>query len=72
MTIERIFPILAVILIGSAAFCVWRGQSDTAFVLGVLGACAFFLGIRFQIKSRLNDQAIDDADERGDEDADDS
>lgn len=72
MKIERIFPILAVILIGFAAFYFWRGQSDTAFVLGVLGACAFFLGIRFQIKSRLKDRTIDQADAPADEDANES
>jgi len=51
---ERLFQILAVVLAGIAAFLLWRGTSDMAFVAAVLGAVSFFLSIRFQVKERLN------------------
>ncbi len=50
---ERIFQILAVILIGVAAYFFWQGNTDRAFVAAVLGAVAFFLSVRFQVKERL-------------------
>ncbi len=50
---ERFFQILAVILIGVAAYFLWRGNSDGTFVAAVLGAVAFFLSIRFQVKEKL-------------------
>lgn len=49
---ERIFQIVAVILAGIAAYFLWKGNSDGAFVSGVLGAVSFFLSIRFQVKER--------------------
>jgi 4-hydroxybenzoate polyprenyltransferase len=50
---ERLFQILAVILIGIAAFFLWRGNSDGLFVSAVLGAVCFFLSVRFQVKQRM-------------------
>ena len=50
---ERLFQILAVILIGVAAFFLWKGNSDWLFVSAVLGAVCFFLSVRFQIKERI-------------------
>jgi hypothetical protein len=50
---ERIFQITAVILIGVAAYFLWRGNTDGVFISAVLGAVAFFLSIRFQVKERL-------------------
>ena len=50
---ERFFQILAVVLAGIAAFFLWRGNAETAFVCAVLGAVSFFLSIRFQVKNRL-------------------
>jgi len=49
---ERIFQILAVILAGVAAFFLWKGNGDGAFVSAVLGAVSFFLSVRFQVKER--------------------
>lgn len=49
---ERIFQILAAILAGIAAFFLWKGNADGAFVSAVLGAVCFFLSIRFQVKER--------------------
>lgn len=50
---ERLFQMLAVIMIGVAAFFLYRGNTDGAFVAAVLGAVSFFLSVRFQVKERL-------------------
>ncbi len=50
---ERLFQTLAVILIGVAAYFLWKGDRDGTFIAAVLGAVAFFLSIRFQVKARL-------------------
>jgi cellobiose-specific phosphotransferase system component IIC len=52
---ERIFQILAVILAGVAAYFLWNGNSENAFVAGVFGAASFFLSLRFQVKERLRE-----------------
>jgi len=50
---ERLFQITAVILIGVAAYFLWKGNTDGTFIAAVLGAVAFFLSVRFQVKGRL-------------------
>ncbi len=50
---ERIFQITAVILIGVAAFFLWKGNNDAMFVSAVIGAVCFFLSVRFQVKERM-------------------
>ena len=50
---ERFFQISAVILAGVAAYFMWQGNADRAFVSAIFGAVSFFLSIRFQIKERL-------------------
>ncbi len=50
---ERIFQIAAVILIGVAAFFLWKGNNDWMFVSAVVGAVCFFLSVRFQVKGRM-------------------
>lgn len=50
---ERLFQITAVILIGVAAYFLWHGNKDGAFIAAVLGAVSFFLSVRFQVKGRL-------------------
>ena len=54
---DRVFQILAVILIGVAAFFLWNGNADAAFASAVFGAVSYFLSIRFQVKARLKLQA---------------
>lgn len=49
---DRVFQIAAVILAGIAAYFLWTGNNDGAFVSAVLGSVAFFLSIRFQVKAR--------------------
>lgn len=46
------FQLSAVVLAGIAAYFLWRGSGDAAFILVVLGAVSFFLGIRFQMRAR--------------------
>jgi hypothetical protein len=53
----RSFQILAVGLIAAAAFFLWRGEMDTAFVTGVLGICSFFLAVRFTFRQRVTERA---------------
>jgi hypothetical protein len=53
---ERIFQIAAVILAGIAAFFMWKGDSDWVFPCAVLSACAFFLSVRFRIKTRIKER----------------
>ena len=52
----RLFQILAAVLIGAAAFFLWRQDYDTAFVTAVLGVCAFFLSVRFAFKPRVDER----------------
>ena len=49
---ERIFQIVAVILAGIAAYFLWAGNNDGAFVSAVLGCVSFFLSVRSQVKER--------------------
>ena len=59
---ERIFQIVAVILAVAAAYFLWNGNNEGAFVSAVLGSVAFFLSIRFQVKerNRQREEAKDD------------
>ena len=52
MKIETVFQILAVVLAGAAAYFLYSGHRDGAFVAAVLGCVAFLLSLRFQVKAR--------------------
>ncbi|MGD9631239.1 MAG: hypothetical protein AB7V18_18535 [Pyrinomonadaceae bacterium] len=52
MKIETVFQFVAVVLAGTAAYFLWTGNKDGAFVSAVLGCLSFFLSIRFQVKAR--------------------
>lgn len=58
---ERVFQIVAVILAGIAAYFLWKGNGDGAFISGVLGAVSFFLSIRFQVKKRNDEREAEEA-----------
>jgi len=47
--LERACTILALSLLIASAMALWRGKTDAAFVLGVLGAVAWFVGFRLQL-----------------------
>lgn len=49
---ERIFQIAAVIIALVAAYFLWVGNTERAFIAGVIGAVCFFLSVRFQVKAR--------------------
>ena len=49
---DRVFQIIAVILGGVAAYFLWSGNNDGAFVSAVLACVSFFINIRFQVKER--------------------
>ncbi len=50
---ERLFQIMAVILIGIAVFFWWNGNFDAMFISAVVGSVCFFLSYRFQVKERM-------------------
>ena len=56
MNWERTFQLLAVAFAGTATFFYWRGNYDAMFVTAVIGAAAFFLSIRMQVKTRLDER----------------
>ena len=51
--IERIWIIVAVIMVIVAAAFLWRNNMSAAFVTATLGAVAWFLSYRAQIRARL-------------------
>lgn len=61
---ERIFQIVAVIFAGIAAYFLWKGNGDGAFVSGVVGAVSFFLSVRFQVKERNEQREAEEYFER--------
>ena len=60
---HRIFQVLAVVLLGVAAFALYRADTDLAFETGVLAACSLFLSYRFQIKDRIAEREALEYDE---------
>ena len=46
----------------AAAYLVWNEITEWAFVCAVLAVCSFFVSVRFQIKSRMNERAAADYD----------
>lgn len=57
---ERIFQVVAVILAGSAAYFIWHGNKDGAFVSAVLGCVSFFLSVRAQVKQRNKEREAEE------------
>jgi Ca2+/Na+ antiporter len=62
---ERIWIMVSGILLVLAAAFVWRNNYSVAFGIATLGACAWFLSYRAQLKTRITDD--DENDERDDE-----
>jgi len=52
----RAFQILAAALLVAAAYFLFRGDYDDAFVTAVLSVCSFFLSIRFTFKPRVDER----------------
>lgn len=49
---ERLFKAVAPIFAGIAAYFLWGGNKEGAFIAAVLGCLSFFLSIRAQVKER--------------------
>ena len=58
---DRGFQIAAVILVGVAAYFLWAGNNDGAFVSAVVACVSFFLSVRSQIKERNKVRAAEKA-----------
>ncbi len=58
---ERVFQVLALLLAGTAAYFLWIGNHDWAFITAVLGSVSYFLSVRFQVKARnlIRESAIE-------------
>jgi hypothetical protein len=50
---ERVWIILSALLALAAAICLWRNNLSAAFVTGALGACAWFLSYRAQLRAKI-------------------
>ena len=56
MTAERIWMIVSVLLLIGAGVFLWRNNLSAAFVTAALGACAWFLSYRAQMKAKIPDE----------------
>ena len=66
---ERIWIILSALLAVAAGVCLWRNNLSGAFVTGALGACAWFLSYRAQLRARIvaAEQDLEQRSEESDE-----
>ena len=55
MNWERAWMIASALFLIVAAIFLWRNNLSTAFVIAALGACAWFLSYRAQMRSRIVD-----------------
>jgi hypothetical protein len=53
--IERLWMVASGILLVLGAFFVWRNNLPAAFVTGALGACAWFLSYRAELRKKIED-----------------
>lgn len=68
--IERIWIIVAAILVIVAATFLWRNNMSAAFVTATLGAVACFLSYRAQIRAKLAATEVETEEPEIDEDSD--
>lgn len=68
---ERIWIMLAVVMVAVAGAFLWRNNVSAAFVTATLGAVAWFLSYRVQMHAKLGateedpgEQEIDEVDEK--------
>ena len=52
---ERAWMIASALFLIVAAIFLWRNNLSTAFVIAALGACAWFLSYRAQMRSKIVD-----------------
>ena len=58
--IERVWIIASGILLVVAAVFLWRNNLSAAFVTAALGACAWFLSYRTQLRRKIKDDESPD------------
>ena len=68
--IERIWIIMAAIMVIVAAVFLWRNNVSAAFVTATLGAVAWFLSYRAQIRAKLAASEGESSEPEIDEDSD--
>jgi hypothetical protein len=68
--IERIWIIVATIMVTVAAVFLWRNNVSAAFVTATLGAVAWFLSYRAQIRAKLAATEMESIEPEIDEDSD--
>jgi len=59
MTWERVWIIVSALLLIVAAAFLWRNNLPVAFVTAALGACAWFLSYRAQLRKKIKDEDDD-------------
>jgi uncharacterized membrane protein YdjX (TVP38/TMEM64 family) len=62
---ERVWIILAGMLLVLAAVFLWWNNLSAAFVTAALGACAWFLSYRTQLRKKIKDDDASDEDSTG-------
>jgi len=70
MTGTRLWMFLSALLLIAAAVLLWRNNLSAAFVTAALGACAWFLSYRTQLRATLetdDDESDEDHYEPSDE-----
>ena len=68
--IERIWIIVAAIMVIVAAAFLWRNNMSAAFVTATLGAIAWFLSYRAQIRAKLAEAEVESSEPEINEDSD--
>ena len=58
--IERGLTIVSGVLLVIAAVFLWRNNLSAAFVTAALGACAWFLSYRVELKKKIQDHEAND------------
>jgi hypothetical protein len=66
--LERIWIIIAGLLVVTAAALLWRNNVSAAFVTASLGAVAWFLSYRAQIQAKLAADEVEHSEPETDED----
>ena len=56
---ERIWIVVSSLLLIAAAFFLWRNNLSAAFVTAALGACAWFLSYRVQLRRKGDGNEIE-------------
>ena len=67
---ERIWIMVSSLLLIAAAFFLWRNNLSAAFVTAALGACAWFLSYRVQLRRKGDGNEIESSEPPANEESD--